>query len=124
MLADVSTPTVSRFESGAKDIQLSSAMTILAVLGMVDKRILIFPQADARYDPIRMVVLFDGNDGEKTVPGAISWEALDDHFDGEKKNPAKAFRANCDRIQHEARRKFLAGSLEPDGSVLIKAEDL
>ncbi len=123
-LAGVSTPTVSRFESGAKDIQLSSVTTILAVLGMVDERILIFPKSDARYDPIRMVVLFDGKDGEKTVPCAISWEALEDHFDGDKKNPAKVFRTNRERIEHEARRKYLAGRLEPDGSVLIKTENL
>lgn len=99
-------------------------MTILAVLGMVDERILIFPKSDGRYDPIRMVVLFDGKDGEKTVPCAISWEALEDHFDDDKKNPAKVFRSNRERIEHEARRKYLAVRLEPDGSVLIKTENL
>lgn len=120
----MSTPTVSRFESGEKDIQLSSVTGILAVLGMVDDRILMFPKSAARYDPIRMAVLFDGKDGEKPVPCAISWEALEDHFDSDHKNPAKVFGANRERIEHEARRKFLAGRLESDGSVLIKTDDL
>ena len=36
----VSTPTISRFEQADKDIQLSSAIAILDVLGMTDKRTL------------------------------------------------------------------------------------
>lgn len=99
-------------------------MTILAVLGMVDERILIFPKSNMRYDPIRMVVLFDGMDGENTVPCAIGREALEDHFDGDNKEPVKAFRKHRARIEHEARRKYLAGRVEHDGLVLIKTEDL
>ena len=34
LLADVSTPTVSRFENMAEDIKLSSALAILKVLGI------------------------------------------------------------------------------------------
>lgn len=124
MLAGVSTPTVSRFESGERNIQLSSVTSILAVLGMVDDRVLIFPKSDARYDPIRMVVLFAGKDGEKPVPCAISREALEDHFDADNKNPAKMFQANRERVEHEARRKYLAERLESDGSVLLKTDDL
>ena len=41
-LADVSTPTVSRFEQAEKDLQLSSMLAILDVLGMTDKRALVF----------------------------------------------------------------------------------
>ena len=41
-LANVSAPTISRFEQNAKDIQLSSALAILDVLGMTDKRTLVF----------------------------------------------------------------------------------
>jgi DNA-binding XRE family transcriptional regulator len=40
-LAGVSTPTISRSENGAKDIQLSSVTSILGVLGMIDDRALI-----------------------------------------------------------------------------------
>lgn len=99
-------------------------MAILAVLGMVDERILIFPNSGTRYDSIKMVVLFEGNDGEKAVPCAISREALADHFGGDNKNPTKVFLANHERVEHEARRKYLAGRLEPDGSVLIKTKNL
>ena len=91
---------------------------------MLDERILTFPKSASQYDPIRMVVLFTGKDGERIVPCAISQEALKDHFDDDNKESAKMFRANRDRIEHEARRKYLAGRLEPDGSVLIKTEDL
>ena len=38
VLAEISTPTVSRFERGAKDIQLSSVLNILGVLGMAVRR--------------------------------------------------------------------------------------
>ena len=36
-IAEVSQPTVSRFERQEQDIQLSSAITILDVLGLVEK---------------------------------------------------------------------------------------
>lgn len=35
-IADVSTPTVSRFESGDKNIQLASVLAILEALGLLD----------------------------------------------------------------------------------------
>ena len=123
-LAGVSTPTISRFENGEKDIQLSSVTRILAQLGMVDGRVLTFAETDARYDSGRSVVLFAGKDGDKAIHCAISREALEDHFDGDNRVPVKVFRANHARIEHEARRKYLAGRLQSDGSVLIKTEDL
>ncbi len=123
-LAGVSTPTVSRFENGEKDIQHSSVTRILAQLGMVDGRVLTFPESDARYDSLRRAVLFAGKDGDKTISCAISLEALEDHFDGDNGVPMKVFRANHACIEHEARRKYLAGQLLSDGSVLIGTEDL
>jgi len=123
-LAGVGTPTVSRLESGRKDIQLSTVTRTLAVLGMIDERVLSFPKSDARYDSLRQVVLFAGNAGARTTTCAISLEALEDHFDRDNRVPMKAFRANRGRIGHEARRKYPAGRLESDGSVLIKAADL
>lgn len=36
-LAGVSTPTLSRFENNEKDIQLSTVLRILTVLGMTDR---------------------------------------------------------------------------------------
>jgi cytidine deaminase len=123
-LAGVSTPTISHFEGGERDIQLSTVTNILGVLGMLDERVLVFNGVHAHYDPMRMVVLFKGQDGEKTIPCAISREALDDHFDGDNKDKLKVFKASRERIEHEARRKYLADLVESDGSVLIKAMDL
>jgi len=122
-MAGVSTPTVSRFESGDKDIQLSTVMSILTVLGMNDQRNLIFPELKPQYIPNRRVVLFFGQDGDKEIICAISEEALEDHFDGDEKNSLKLFRDNRESIEHEARRKYLAESLETDGSILLKTED-
>jgi transcriptional regulator with XRE-family HTH domain len=123
-LAGVSTPTISRFESGEKDIQLSSVTSILGVLGMIDDRTLVFADKDARYDSVRDVAVFEGKDGNKTIRCAISREALDDHFYGNTNDPLKVLRANRDRIEHEARRKYLDGRMEADGSILIRTGDL
>jgi hypothetical protein len=46
LLAEVSTPTISRFEQNAKDIQLYSVLQILDALGMTDKRTLAFPDQE------------------------------------------------------------------------------
>ena len=91
---------------------------------MWDERALIFPESGERYDSARMVVLFSGNNGDKVVPCAISREALEDHFEGGEREPLKAFRKHRARIEHEVLRKYLAGRLESDGSVLIKSADL
>jgi transcriptional regulator with XRE-family HTH domain len=123
-LASVSTPTISRFESGERDIQLSSVTNILGVLGMLDERTLVFADAHAQNDSMRGLVLFVGKDGNKIVTCAISREALDDHFNGDNKDKLKVFNANRERIEHEARRKYLAGRIEPDGSILISTTDL
>lgn len=124
ILAGVSTPTVSRFESAETDIQLPTVLSILGVLGMTDKRVVVFPAPDARYDSIHRVVIFTGKDGDKTVLCGISREALDDHFGGDNKNPVTVFTAHHERIEHLARRKYLVGHTEPDGSVLIKSKDV
>jgi transcriptional regulator with XRE-family HTH domain len=123
-MAEVSTPTVSRFESGEEDIQLSTVISILTVLGMNDQRTLIFSERIERYVPSRMVVLFRGQDGDKEIICAVSEEAIEDHFHGEGKDTLKIFQANREKIEHEARRKYLAGRLEADGSVFLKTEDI
>lgn len=97
--------------------------SILGVLGMLDERTLVFADAHARKDSMRDVVLFEGKDGNKTVTCAISREALDDHFDANNKDKLKVFAANRERIEHEARRKYLSGRTEPDGSILIRTTD-
>ena len=65
-----------------------------------------------------MVVLC-GQDGEKRVRCEISQEALDDHFGGDGKDKVEVFKANRRTIEDIARGKYLAGQMEPDGSVLI-----
>lgn len=121
-LAGVSTPTISRFEGGDRDIQLSSVTRILGVLGMIDERSLLFPEDKAH--STGEAVVFRGRDGEKPVTCAISLEALEDHFDADEGSMMEAFKKNRERICHEARRKYLADRLEEDGSVLIKTTDL
>jgi len=122
-LAGVSTPTISHFESGKKDIQLSTINSIFRVLGMLDERTLNFPDPKPQYDSGRMSVVFEGRDDDKTVRCAISEEALADHF-GDTDDPRRTFLANRERIESEARRKYLAGDIKPDGSVLIVSMDL
>jgi transcriptional regulator with XRE-family HTH domain len=123
-LADVSTPTISRFELDDEDIQLSSALKILGVLGMTDQRTLGFTDDDARY-AFGIGVVFWGQDVDKRVRCVISREALEDHFsDGDRLGPEAAFNKHHLQIQGLARKKYLLDQLEPDGSVLIKTNEL
>jgi hypothetical protein len=87
-------------------------------------RTLEFPAPEDRYSSDRGVVIFWGQDGETRVQCAISREALDGHFRGDNKDKLEVFRANRRAIEQEARRKYLAGRTEPDGSVLIRTSDL
>ena len=122
-LAKVSTPTVSRFEQAAKDIQLSSLLAILEVLGMTDKRTLIFDEEYKRDS--RDAITFWGNEGNSRVRCRISREALDDHFsDGDRLRFEAAFEKHRPEIEALARRKYLLGQKEPDGTVLITTRDL
>jgi transcriptional regulator with XRE-family HTH domain len=122
-LAKVSTPTVSRFEQAEKDVQLSSVLAILAVLGMTDKRTLVF--ADDDYKVASEGVTFWGRDGKTRVRCHISREALDDHFsDGDRLRPDAAFKKHRPEIEALARRKYLLGRRELDGSVLIRTGEI
>ena len=122
-LANVSTPTVSRFELAAKDIQLSSVLAILDVLGMIDKRTLSFDES-AKRDADDSIV-FWGNDGDKRVQFRILRNALDDHFsEGNRLRPDAAFKKHRRDIEGLARRKYLLGRRELDGSVLICTSEI
>jgi transcriptional regulator with XRE-family HTH domain len=123
-LAKVSTPTVSRFEQNDADIQLSSALAILGVVGMTDQRNLVFADGEGRYDS-GIGITFWGQDGDTRVKCVISREALDDHFsDGDRLRPDAAYAKYRAQIQSLARRKYLLGQLEPDGSVLIRTLEI
>ena len=123
-MAGVSTPTISRFENGEKAIQFSTVMKILNVLGMCDQRNLIFPKHNEYDDPSKKSVIFTGQDGDNIIQCAISHEALVDYFDGEGRDPLKVFQSHREKIQHEARRKYLAGSLEKDNSIYLHSNDM
>jgi len=103
---------------------MSSVFSILGVLGLSDKRALDFQQEEPAYNANRMVVTFQGADGVKQIPCAISREALEDHFGGNRKDPVAVFKANREAIEQLARRKYLCRELEADGSLLIRTSDL
>jgi hypothetical protein len=71
------------------------------------------------------VVVFWAEDGKRRVRCAISREALDDHFGSDKtRNKEQVFQEHREAIEQEARRKYLAGDTEADGSILIGTGDL
>lgn len=85
---------------------------------------LTFPVPDERYDKSRESVVFWGQDRAQRVRCAISREALDDHFQGDNKDKLDVFRTNRQRIEEIARTKYLAGQIEPNGSVEIRTADI
>jgi fido (protein-threonine AMPylation protein) len=106
------------------DINPFSTFVAKRVRWSLEQHDLRFPEREERYDFDRGVVMFWGHDGEIRVGCAISREALDDHFQGDDKNKLEVFRANRRVIEQDARRKYLAGETEPDGSILIRTADL
>jgi hypothetical protein len=89
-----------------------------------ENKALTFPAPDARYDGAWDVVVFWGLDRDKRIRCIISEEALDDHFRGDNRNKLEVFRENLPAIEEIARRKYLSGQAEPDGSVLIRTADI
>lgn len=77
------------------------------------------------YDRAR--VLFRAHDGDTPVRCAVTVDALQAHFDMRGFNPLVAemkFKQNRDVIQAAAARKYAARKLEPDGLVLVTAQDI
>ncbi len=83
-----------------------------------------FPEPNEQWIFDREVVVFWGQDADTRVRCEISQEALDDHFGGDGKDKLQVFRANRKAIEDFARKKCLAGQVEPDGSVLVRTLDL
>jgi Protein of unknown function (DUF1488) len=107
----------------AKDVQLSSVLAILDVLGITDKRTLSFDEGATR-DADDSIV-FWGNDGDKRVQFRILRNALDDHFsEGNRRRPDAAFKKHRRDIEGLARRKYFLGQRELDGSVLIRTTEI
>jgi hypothetical protein len=93
-------------------------------VAMSEQRDLRFPAPDKKYVLDPGVVMFWGQDGETRVRCEISREALDDHFGEDGKEELEVFRSNRPAVEQAARRKYLAGRTEADGSVLIRSSDL
>ena len=106
------------------NIKPFSAFVAQRVRRSLERRHLRFPAPEESYSVDMKVVSFWGQDGETRVRCAISNEALDDYFHGDKRDKLEVFRANRQAIQGIARQKYLAGQMEPDGSVLIRALEL
>jgi Protein of unknown function (DUF1488)/Fic/DOC family len=106
------------------DIKPFSAFVAKRVRWSRERHDLRFPEQEAKFILDRGVVVFWGRDGRTRVRCEISREALDDHFKGDDKDKLEVFRAHRRTIEQEARRKYLAGETEPDGSVLIRTGDL
>lgn len=83
-----------------------------------------FPEPNEHWIFDRSVVVFWGQDADARVRCEISCEALDDNFGGDGKDKIQVFRANRKAIEDLARKKYLAGQIEPDESVLIRTLDL
>ena len=85
---------------------------------------LTFPDKEHRTEMTRGTI-FWGEDGKKRVRCIVSREALDDHFsDGDRLEPDAAFQAHRAEIEAFANRKYGRGQLEPDGSIIIRTDDL
>jgi transposase-like protein len=85
---------------------------------------LAFPAPEEKYDTGRDFVVFWGLDRDQRIRCAISREALDDHFRDDNRNKLEVFRENRPAIEEIARRKYLSGRVEPDGTVLIRTADI
>lgn len=123
----MSTPTVSRFENGEKNIQLASVLAILGALGLLEQPSITFPDRIERYDPDRDLVLFPARTPGGEITCAVSGEALKDRFGtrgGGEGARLSAFRVHRDEIEAAVRRKYEAGRTERDGSLLIRSSDL
>jgi hypothetical protein len=79
---------------------------------------------ERRYFFNHEVVVFWRKDGDTRIRCEISEEALDDHFGGDRKDELKAFLDHQRGIEEIARRKYLSGQLERDGSILIHTNEL
>jgi len=83
-----------------------------------------FPEPNEQWIFDREVVVFWGQDVDTRVRCEISREALDDHFGGDGTDKVQVFRTNRKAIEELARRKYLAGQTESNGSVLIRTLDI
>jgi Protein of unknown function (DUF1488) len=85
---------------------------------------IIFLSGEA-WDGMREVVRFRARVGDQQVPCAISFEALQDqrHFHEDLGPPIDTFRRHRPVIEELARKLIQQRRFEPDGAILIRAQD-
>ena len=105
------------------DVRLFTAFLAERVSWSMEKHDLEFPDKTGKEDFDRDTVVFFGQDGKKRVRCAISREALDDDFAGDNRDKVEVFLASRKVIEEAARRKYLAGDTQEDGSILIHSGD-
>jgi hypothetical protein len=117
---------LSALDSASIDMDINPFGAFVAerVQWSLEHRDLSFPEQDEKFVFDRQVVAFWGQGGKTRVRCEISRAALDDDFKGDDKDKVEVFRANRRAIEEEARRKYLAGDTERDGSILIRTGDL
>jgi hypothetical protein len=81
-----------------------------------------FPAVEA-WDFDREQVSFPAQLDGTSIRCAISWEALQDNFEGNGVDPLDCFRAHRPAIEHKAERLIGARRFEADGSILIRSQD-
>jgi len=121
--AKVGTPTVARFEQGARDVRISAVLAILGALGMTDQRDLRFD--GSFYIDIDDSVVFWAYDRGVQVPCRISYDALTRHRPNPKGERTEWVFMACQRaIEAVAWRKYMLRRCEADGSVLVTVQDI
>lgn len=106
------------------DIKPFTAFLAERARWFMQKHALEFPDKREGEDFDRDEVVFYGRDGGKRVRCAISRDAIDDDFAGDNRDKVEVFRENCGVIEEAARRKYLAGDTEEDGSILIHTGEI
>lgn len=81
-----------------------------------------FPSGE-QWDGRRAVVIFQASVSAKYIPCAISLEALQDHFNGDPRQPLETFRQHRPTIENLARKLIQGQRFELDGSVFIRSQD-
>jgi hypothetical protein len=102
---------------------MSAVLAILATLGMTDPRDLKFD--GSFYIDIDDSVVAWAYDRGVQVPCRIAYEALTRHRPNPKRERTEWVYMACQRdIEAIARRKYMLGRREADGSVLVTVQDI
>ena len=91
---------------------------------MIDQRSLSFPEPMPRRVDYDNSVEFNGQDGDQTVRCRIGRMALMDRFRFAGSDPMEGYLANLVEIERLARRQYLLGQIEDDGSVWLKRREI